>query len=67
MVHIEVTLNLVDGGLFHDQVEAIRKAVTEQINSRNLAAAQALHTVLVLAERGKLAFDTDTQPPTIAL
>lgn len=62
---VTFAISLPDGGTFEDYVLALKTARQVQIDSGNVAAAQAMSVVATLAERGKLAFDTDTKPPTI--
>lgn len=52
-------------GLFEDHIEALRRARDEAHRRHDLPVAQALHTILVLAERGHLAINTDTGQPFV--
>lgn len=57
------TLTLPEGGTFEDQIDGLRYARDAQHRLGNPGVAQSLTIILALAERGKLAFDTDTKPP----
>lgn len=59
------TITLPDGGTFEDQIEGLRAARDAQHRMGKPGAAQSLTILLALAERGKLAFDTDTKPTLI--
>lgn len=59
---VTFTITLPIGGMFEDQIVALRNAKMEAIGRRDMAAAQALHAILALAERGALAFNTDVRP-----
>jgi hypothetical protein len=53
---VTFSITLPAGGSFEEQLEALRAAKAEQLKLRNRPADEALHTILVLAERGALAF-----------
>lgn len=63
---VTFTITLPEGGTFEDQIEGLRAARNAQHKIGNPGAAQALTIILALAERGNLAFATDTKPPVIA-
>lgn len=62
---VTFTLTLPEGGTFEDQIEGLRAARNAQHKLGNPGAAQSLTILLALAERGKLAYDTDTKPPVL--
>ena len=62
---VTFTLTLPEGGTFEDQIEGLRVARDAQHRLGNRGAAQSLTILLALAERGKLAFDTDTRQPIL--
>jgi hypothetical protein len=57
---VTFTISLPADGLFEEQIDALQKAKERQIQLQNPAAAHAIHSILCLAKRGKLAFDMDT-------
>lgn len=60
---VTFSLTLPTGGMFPDYIAALKKARDEQVKLQNPDAAQALHTILVLAEGGYHAFTTSTVIP----
>lgn len=62
---VTFTITLPEGGTFEDQIEGVRAARDAQHRLGNPGAAQSLTIILALAERGNLAFATDTKPPVV--
>jgi hypothetical protein len=57
---ITFTISLPEGGTFEDQIKGLRAARNTQHKHGNPGATQTLSIILALAERGKLAFEMDT-------
>lgn len=62
---VTFTLSLPVSADFDEYVKALKEARDNQAKMRNVAAAQALHTLMVLAEGGNILFKTSAQPPVI--
>jgi len=62
---VSFAISLPHGGTFEDYVLALKTARQVQIDAGNIAAAQAISVVAVLAEGGKIAFETNTVAPII--
>lgn len=61
--HVTVTLKLPAGGIpFEELTRALKDIVSEQARTGNDAAAQTLHAMYVLAERGRIALMADVAP-----
>ena len=60
---VTFTITLPAVGLFDEQIKALREAKATQIKLGNIDAVQSLHAILVLAERGLHAFNTDPGTP----
>ena len=63
-VTFTVTLPIC-GVPFEALTEALNDAAQAQARCGNIYAAQTMRAVYALAERGRVAFMTDQQPPTI--
>jgi hypothetical protein len=59
---VTFTLSLPRSCMFDETVEALKMARDLQMHLGNPEAAQALHTVAVLADAGRVAFMTTTTP-----
>jgi hypothetical protein len=57
---VTFAITLPAGGLFKDYIEALREAEKEQATLGNVAAAQGLHAIALLAERGMIAYEIET-------
>jgi hypothetical protein len=64
---VTFSVTLPVGGMFADQIAALKKARDEQIKLHNPDGAQALHTIVVLAEGGYHAFTTSTVVPQLII
>ena len=63
---VTFTITLPDNGIpFERLTEALNNEAQKQARIGNIYAAQTLRVVYALAERGRLAFVTDTEPPSI--
>lgn len=64
---VTFTITLPIGGLFDEQIKALRSARDIQAAFGNLDAAQALHTIMILAEGGRHLSNTSVALPFIPL
>lgn len=62
---VTFTITMPIGALFDEHIAALKSARDTQMRLGNVPAAHVLHTTIVLAEAGSLAFATSVNPPTI--
>lgn len=64
---VTFAITLPIAGLFDDQIKALRNARDLQAAFGNFNAAQALHTIMIMAEGGRHLFNTSVAQPIITV
>ncbi len=63
---VTVSVTLPAGGLFREQLAALKDARQECLKCGTVAASQALHTIIVAMEYGINHLECVTEAPTLA-